>query len=91
MHGQAAALVHLVLLELDAAQLVLQLATFRHRACVTAALTRVNLKQRPDAPAHIAAALDFHRALRTVGKKVLKEGGRRNSLVSTASPAWDHS
>jgi len=72
IHRLTAALVHLVLLHLNAAQLFLELATFRHLALLSTALPRMDLEQRPYAPAYIATALNLGLALRAMRKEVLQ-------------------
>lgn len=72
----AVALVHGVLLELDVAQLLLELPALVHLAVGAAALAGVDLEERPDAPTHVAAAVHFCRALGAVLQRGRPRCGR---------------
>tara|TARA_B100000513_G_scaffold148955_1_gene69408 strand:- start:32 stop:253 length:222 start_codon:yes stop_codon:yes gene_type:complete len=71
IHRLSTALVHCGLLVFNRPKLLLQLPAFRHLAILLSALTRVNLKQRPDASAYVTPALHFGLTFRTMREKVL--------------------
>ena len=71
VHGEPPALVHGILLQLEVAQLLLELAALLNQARGPVALTRVDLQQGPDAAANGAAALDLDGALAAMGEQVL--------------------
>lgn len=58
-------------MELNAAKLLLQLLALGHGASELPALARMELQERPNAAANVAAALNFGRALGPVLQKIL--------------------
>lgn len=71
IHSDTPPLVHGVLLGLDVAQLLLELATLGHRALLASALASVDLQEGVDAAADVAATLDLDLTRWSVAEQIL--------------------
>jgi hypothetical protein len=88
--GVAAAVVQLLLVLLLPSDVLLQVAAARHRAAVGPALACVDLQQRPDAAADVAAAGDAQRARRAVAQQRLHLAAVAVRAVRLRAPARVH-